>query len=1082
MVLFVGRGEEQESFRAALAELREGEPSGQAHVVLVYGLGGIGKSALLRRYGEIAAEDTVTGRGKGQLLIASVDWEREQRMRAGDFALDGGPPIWLALDRIYKAVGEAAGRSRREAALAERAFGAFRLQVTRLPQLAEEVRQAFPGGEAVKVTTAADVEAVVQAVGRGVAVTGAAHPAAALLAAPAAAGAAGAGHIARDAWGTLRQMRHGAVPDEAYRLVLRRVEDLADAFARGVRRVSERQPVMIVLDTCELISGSQDYLLQVMRASGSRVLWVIGMRLDPEAELAWQLHPEVARYREAISAPRLHVVPLGRFPDDTIVEYVSRELPGRLGADVPLDTLAQVTRGIPLAVSLICDLLKSGQDAKTALRPVPEPGMPSAVTRALAERYLAHALSRPPLQDDVPLLYGLSLLHSDRLDPDLLAALWNVDPGEIAGMTSRLAERHDFVLRGSRRLHDDVRDAIRLHLLDDALRVAQRPMNERATAHLSRRLRQLPLTSIEAQLASEDLQGVVTALLWHTFWAGSRAGIILLCDLLPPACILAGPFAVTLLDIARFFLPALSTQERRSVEALGTLTWLTRLPPEEKDASGNGEDPGHALAIVGDQQCRDKSVLAADIPPMVYLGLLQAKYARWSGAPPAEALRAVDRVAAFLPAPDHQPGSTSRALAQLAESIADDMIFVSRWPTASPGGLHAAELAARYNPASSMAWWLLAVARGELGDHEGDLAASEEAIRLDPGLALAHNSRGVALSHAKRFDEALNEYDEAVRLNPEYTVASNNRVRLLGRLGRLQDALNASDAAVRVLPRQASRHTSRSWILRRLGRFQDSLDAADEALRIDPESGPAHNSRGLSLHWLGRFDEALEAFGAAADREPDSSSAHANRNLPLRSLGRFHDALETCDIAIRLNPDSAWAHANHGLTLEALGRTHDALNAYDNAIRLDPDGLDWAYIGRASCLIAQSRPDEATASLQHAIRLNSGDLFEARILLAALLRLSDPGQSAALARAALTGTAGFHSPFRRAELRAIAHLLLARPGTALAELRSAAPSHTPGDLLEPWLYTLLDQSSVAGLDQFLAARKKIGHSIPASER
>jgi hypothetical protein len=65
-----------------------------------------------------------------------------------------------------------------------------------------------------------------------------------------------------------------------------------------------------------------------------------------------------------------------------------------------------VTRGIPLAVSLICDLLKAGQDAEAALRPVPQPGMPSAVTCALAERYLVHALTCAPLQADVPLLYG----------------------------------------------------------------------------------------------------------------------------------------------------------------------------------------------------------------------------------------------------------------------------------------------------------------------------------------------------------------------------------------------------------------------------------------------------------------------------------------------------------------------------------------------------------------------------------------------------------------------------------------------------------------------------------------------------
>ena len=87
-MLFLGRVEEQARFRAALAGLREGGLPDEAHVVLVFGLGGIGKSKLLRRYAEFAAEDAagVARRGKSGLLVASVDWESERRRRA-DLAL-----------------------------------------------------------------------------------------------------------------------------------------------------------------------------------------------------------------------------------------------------------------------------------------------------------------------------------------------------------------------------------------------------------------------------------------------------------------------------------------------------------------------------------------------------------------------------------------------------------------------------------------------------------------------------------------------------------------------------------------------------------------------------------------------------------------------------------------------------------------------------------------------------------------------------------------------------------------------------------------------------------------------------------
>jgi tetratricopeptide (TPR) repeat protein len=1073
-MLFVGRGEEESRFRVVLSSLREGGLPDEGHVVLVHGLGGIGKSMLLARYVQIAAGDDLpaAGGGRRELLVARVDWEIEQRVRAADFALDGGPPVWVVLDRIYRALGGSVAGSKREAGLAERAFGSFRAQVTNLPELAEDVRRAFPGGESEKATTAADVEAVVQAIGRGAAAAG--GPAAVLAAGPAVRGVVGAGHIARDAWGAVRQFRHGLVPEGAYRLVLRRVEELADTFARCLRKMSEHRPVMVVLDTCELIPGSHEYLRRVMRSSGSRVLWVVGLRLDPDADPAGQAAGEVARYRQAIDQSRLRVVGLSRFTDDAIGAYFDGELPGRLGADVGLGAVTRVTRGIPLAVALVCDLLKAGQDAEMALQPVPEPGMPSAVVRGLAERYLVHARACPPLRADVPLLYGLALLHSDRLDPDLLAALWDVDPAEVADIFTGLAARHDFVLRGSRRLHGDVRDAIRLHLLDDALRVAQRPMNERAAAHLSRRLSRLSLAGAEAQLGDQEWHSAATALLWHTFWVGNRAGMGLLAELLPAAGVLAEPFGMTLLDAARFFLPVLNDQDKRTVAAFSDLARLSLRQPRDADRADTSHDAQTALALQVLDEYRDPGgwVLATDVPRAVYLSLLKVKYARCTGGPAERALPALEHAAAALPAAA-QPGATSRAIGQIAEGLADDLIFVTRWQArATREGLRAAGLATLHNPGSSTAWWLLAVASGELGYHEEDLAASNEAIRIDPGLALAHNSRGVALSQLGRPGEALEAYEQAVFLDPEYVVAQTNRGNLLTRFGRLGEALQACDTAILAGPGYAPARLTRIRVLRHLARFQDALEAADDFLAADPGSVRAHNERGLALESLSRSHDSLQAFDTAIRLAPADARSHANRSIPLQSLGRFHDALDACDTAAGLDPAGAWVQATRGYALQGLDRLQDALDAYDTAISIYP-GYALPYTGRGECLMMLNRPDDAATALQQAIDRTTGDGLEPRVLLASILRITDPGKSARLARAALTDTGRFLSPFRRAELTAIAHLLLGDPDSALAELLAAAPARSPRDLFERPLYDLLAAPPVTGLHLIMAAWEKI---------
>ena len=164
MASFFGRGEEQDRFRAVLTDLVQTGGRDEGYVILVHGFGGIGKSTLLRRYGGIAAEGAPArgGRSGLELLIAAVDWENEQRLRAADFVSDEGPPIWVVLDRVYGAVREAAASSRRDRTAVKKAFAPFRVQITKVPELAKEVQQALPSGEDEKLTSAADIEAVLQ--------------------------------------------------------------------------------------------------------------------------------------------------------------------------------------------------------------------------------------------------------------------------------------------------------------------------------------------------------------------------------------------------------------------------------------------------------------------------------------------------------------------------------------------------------------------------------------------------------------------------------------------------------------------------------------------------------------------------------------------------------------------------------------------------------------------------------------------------------------------------------------------------------------------------------------------------------
>jgi tetratricopeptide (TPR) repeat protein len=798
------------------------------------------------------------------------------------------------------------------------------------------------------------------------------------------------------------------------------------------------------------------------------VVWVVGMRLEPEVVSG--VFGQAAGYRQAFSESRLRSVPLGRFTDHTIGEYLERRLPDGMPSGVQVSRVAEVTRGIPLAVALVCDLLNAGQDPEVVLRPVPELGRPSAVVRELADRYLTHAVHCPPLRDDLPLLYGLALLYSDRLDPDLLAALWNVQPTDVADVTTRLAARHDFVLHDSRRLHDDIRDTIRLYLLDDALRAQQRPMNRRAVTHLRDRLTQLGPQRVDDQITSEDWQSLATALLWHTFWEDNRAGIQLLCHLLPAAHVVAEPFAAALLSTAEFFLPVLSTQQKQMITAL-----LELRPTAVLLASGPGEtlreaaDSRRVHDVLERQRDGDSPVLADDIPRSAYLSLLRVKQASNVRDQSMEALAPLEEADRVLPEPTDPSGASSQALARLAEHVADVLIFSDRYNTQrSPEALRAARLAIRHDPQSSRAWWLF----GLCLPRQEALQASEEAIRLDPEFAAAHNLRGVSLASSGREEESLAEYDEAVRIRPEFTVAHANRCYALTRLRRFEDALAASEEAIRLDSEYATAHSGRGTALRHLGRFEESLAACDEVIRLGSDDTWAYNGRGLTLQLLGDIPAAMAAYDKAIRLDPGNVWAHANRGMTLRRHGRLDDALDACDEAVRLSPDNDWAHASMAGTLKDLGRLQEALDSYDQAIRIDPQDA-WLHTKRGECLLLQGQHAAAVTSLRRAAELQPADALEAQVLLAALTWQIDQVRAAHLAATALEQPGMFLPAFQRAELRAVARLLAGDPAGASAELSSVAAIRLAGDLFRQPLHDLLDGPRVPGLAQLLTIWKQI---------
>jgi hypothetical protein len=153
--VFVGRSDELSRFAVLLGALpldrkarmpgwprrqrlatEQGEVAA-SRVILVHGLGGSGKSRLLRQFQEM-----VEGRLPsfsvlpGRVRTVYLDWEDERRYKPASYASADGPNLVTVLNALQHAVIDAAGPVGKAKDTTRQAFAGYRDGAARMPQYA----------------------------------------------------------------------------------------------------------------------------------------------------------------------------------------------------------------------------------------------------------------------------------------------------------------------------------------------------------------------------------------------------------------------------------------------------------------------------------------------------------------------------------------------------------------------------------------------------------------------------------------------------------------------------------------------------------------------------------------------------------------------------------------------------------------------------------------------------------------------------------------------------------------------------------------------------------------------------------
>jgi len=540
--LFLGRADEIRRFSDALALLRDEMGGyGWPTVVLVHGLGGIGKSSLLRRLRELADKHDA---------VAYLDFEDERRLHPPAFGGDAGPGLTTVLDAVMRACIDAmAVHHESDLEAAKGAFDEYRAEVASLPQMLDRIRAALAEAQQTGLTKEDIVALEKSAVAVGALV---AHQP---LALPAAAGAAAAMAQAalsrRGLWGKLTEAPKVA-PDD-YDLLSDPQRALVRRFGQSMGTLSGYRPLVVFLDTTEIVLAQMSWLREAMHASGDRVLWVIAARL--ESDQAAAADSEVAAFVRQVPSEKLRLMALTRFDDETVRQYLTSRLRGMAFDDDDVTRVAEFTKGLPLAVSLVADLLAKGATLDNACAEVARPNdsmapiTPGQVVSTLARRFLVHAerLTDDHSKQDLHRILCLAVANGyPARRPEVLRAMWDSQDDLFEALRG-LATRHDFVLSGSFRLHDDVRDALRSDLMDPIRQTRIQAACQRAvealTAELAQRRSLVP--TLQGQLDSEKYLATLLDYVWYSFWKQAEAGWHAALTILPILAVTNADFRAT---------------------------------------------------------------------------------------------------------------------------------------------------------------------------------------------------------------------------------------------------------------------------------------------------------------------------------------------------------------------------------------------------------------------------------------------------------------------------------------------------------------------------------------------------------
>ncbi|MCJ7531336.1 MAG: tetratricopeptide repeat protein, partial [Anaerolineales bacterium] len=834
---FVGRMDEQKGFRTALLGMLN-PPHGetQPYICLIYSDGGMGKTTLARRFRDIAETEQPL---EGEFQILWVDWEDESQLSSAlqvgrenitpETVFDVIHTVSIRQDwgryfTAYQDMLKKREKAEMEAVKALESSGerdelaAFR--GASVSALAKLVRTNLP---AIGKTGETLVQTFLDA---GIKVS-----------------AEQAAHL-RTMLET--RLRARLKPDQ-FNTFLYPHEQLALSLAKDLKKIASQRPLILFLDTYEIVDHCDHWLRKVIQVAGPKILWVICGRNDLEHSHSTGTTYDFKGYAEEFQY-RLITFDIYQLTLEDLHNYFAARVPQRVLDDGAAEVICRATRGIPLAIEVAADLWAKGIALEDIGGDTRDTTPHKEIVAKMTAQYLRHGVA----EGDRVAIYALTLARGDI--EVLRAMLRPADEKDfnLEVVLQRMARDYASVHAAEARLHDEPAVFFRKHLQNEIRRTSDeiQTLNRRAETVLRARLTKWEeqISLIEERCVDEDWIKAALSLTDHLFWLDETKAWQWLILRYVEGLVYNRDLVFGLLEIASGWKDTLSRHGQNRLEALKTsgtaselstmldeLEYLARLGWLDRDG---GEERRAIINLLRG-----------------YLSFNDENY--------QETLVQFERAEKDLPTNGKKLKTMlGEALYNLAGSFL--------WPQGQTNAVcsteaeHILHKVVAWLPEKPRGWYRLGTTLSLTGKLTEAIQAYNQAIALDPKYATPHYGLGHVYSDQGRYEEAIQACQQAIALDPKFAYPYNGLGNVYRNQDRYEEAIQAYKQAIKFDPKDCAAMIGIAGASKQLGDDKQASKYIERARTLSPDRYNLACLESIS----GNIEAAVEHLRLALEENP----------------------------------------------------------------------------------------------------------------------------------------------------------------------------------------------------------------------